>query len=148
MPKAKAKDAQNENEKPAGTAVKQLRDWSKPLASPLRQYPGTVSLPQHFTLADYRRWSKANEKLLKIESDELELAMTGSYSANGSGPRFDSFDPRQWAHVLAVCSFDLENLPPKATTDDSGESTPFEVMAWLIPIVLNEYIPEKLNLKN
>jgi hypothetical protein len=136
--------------KAAGTAVKvshKLRNWGEPLTSPLAQYPGVVHFPAHWTMANYRAWHKVNEKLKDIQDKDFS-GLTMSYSANGDGPRFDLFDPRQWAHVLAVCSFELANMPPEAFTDDSGESTPYEVLGWLIPIVMNEYIPEKLNLKN
>lgn len=123
------------------------RNWGEPLASPIVQYPGVVHFPAHWTMPHYRAWKTVNERLKEIQGDDFN-AITRSYSANGNGPQFDSFDPRQWAHVLAVCRFEIDNMPHEALEDESGESTPYELLGWLIPVVMNEYLPEKLNLKN
>lgn len=119
--------------------------WAEPLKSPIPAYPGTVSLPEHFTMSHFRAWSKANDKLSAIDIDVSRYGSSPSYHDEGE---FDAFDPLAWGHVLALATINLEGFPAKALTDDSGESTPFEVLAWLIPIVRNEYLPEKLNLKN
>lgn len=96
-------------------------------------------------MAHYRAWSKANDKLHDVDNDPERYGSSPSY--DNERP-FVGFDPMQWAHVLPLVTFNLENVPEAALTDETGESTPFELLAWLIPIVRDEYIPEKLNLKN
>lgn len=118
--------------------------WGREIPSPIAAYPGYVSLPAHFTMAHFRQWRAVNDRLMEIE-DSGGVGVVGSF--NG-GSEFASFDPRQWAHVLAVADLHLDNLPPDALIDESGESTPLEVLGWLIPLVVGEYLPEKLNLKN
>jgi hypothetical protein len=121
-------------------------DWSKPIPSPLKRYPGTVSFPEHFTMQHYRAWKDANEALQALEDKGIEFqALSISYG----GPRIArQFDCRQWAAVLPLVDIRLENLPEQALKDTSGESTPLEVLAWLISLTLDTYIGEKLNLKN
>ena len=125
-------------------------DWTKPIESPIDAYPGTVTLPAHFTMPHFRAWRATNERLRDVETaEDFTLCVTGSF-ANGSDEKapFAKFDPRLWAHVLAVADIQLENLPDDALTDESGESTPIEVLGWLVPMVVDGYLPEKLNLKN
>jgi hypothetical protein len=121
-------------------------DWSQSIISPLKRYPGTVSFPEHFTMHHYRAWRETNDNLRAMENQGLQFnALTIGY---GNGRAATYFDCRQWASVLALADIRLENLPPAALKDTSGESTPLEVLGWLIPLTLDIYIGEKLNLKN
>jgi hypothetical protein len=106
---------------------------------------------QHF-----RRWKEANDYLGALDAKDGR-AMTISYDESlytvdeetGEVKKpSDLFDSRQWAHVLALADIRLDNLPQLALEDRTGESTPFEVLAWLIPLTVRHYIREKLNLKN
>lgn len=121
-------------------------DWSLPIQSPLKLYPGAVVFPEHFNMHHYRAWIEVNSKLQAVDDEEQGKyrMLTIGYS-NGRKPQLA--DSREWAHVLSVASIQLDNLPKAALKDDSGESTPFEVLAWLIPLA-NIYLNEKLNLKN
>lgn len=93
----------------------------------------------------YRAWKKVNDRLMEIEADAARYGTSMSYNGHDG---FAVFDPLQWAHVLALADIRLENLPPEALADDTGESTPVEVLSWLIPLVRDDYLGEKLNLKN
>jgi hypothetical protein len=131
-------------------------DWSQPISSPLKRYPGTVSFPEHFTMHHYRAWKEANEVLQALEDKGKEanekdkgIGEFQALSISYGGPRIArQFDCRQWAAVLLLVDIRLENLPEQALKDTSGESTPLEVLAWLISLTLDTYIGEKLNLKN
>lgn len=121
-------------------------DWSQMIVSPLKRYPGTVAFPEHFTMQHFRAWKEVNDALHKQdENGEPFRALSMGYT---NGRRLAQFDCRQWAHVLSMADIRLENLPAAALTDSSGESTPIEVLAWLIPLTLDVYLAEKLNLKN
>lgn len=118
--------------------------WAIPIKSPLVEYGGSVRFPPHFLPAHYRKWQEANEGLKEKEDEGVFYSKPYTDSEKPS-----LFHPAQWAHVLAIVeSVDIENLPKEALADPTGESTPHEVMAWLIPLVVDDYIPEKLNLKN
>jgi len=109
-----------------------------------------VSFPTHFTMGHFRRWREVNLRLQEVEqADDFIFGLSGAYP-NGHEPaqQYTQFDPRQWAHVLAIADIHLDNLPDGALTDETGESTPIEVLAWLIPAVMDGYLAEKLNLKN
>ena len=126
-------------------------DWSKPIKSPFKRYPGSVSFPAHFTMPHFRAWKEVNEVLSELGTDGMEKFIgmrVERKMASGYYELSQPFDSRQWQMVLAMVEdFNLKNLPPAALKDESGESAPLEILAWLIPLT-GVYIAEKLNLKN
>lgn len=124
-------------------AKKQVSKWAKPVKSPLVNYPGTVQFPEHFTMPVFRSWKTANDELLEIEETSDRYAWR-----RGDDGGLSIIDPLQWRHVLALAVLNIDNLPVEALTDKTGESVPLEVLHWLVPLTLDEYLTEKLNLKN
>jgi hypothetical protein len=106
----------------------------------LPDYPGTVQFAHPFLPRHYRAWREAFYAREKANGDENNaIVVTGNNELS-------AYLSNMWGDVLAVCELSLENLPPDALTDATGESTPVTVGAWLIPIFQEQYFKTHLTM--
>lgn len=117
-----------------------MTNWSEPIESPLENYPGSVRFPWPFTLKYYKVYVKANQERLANDDRFKVIVLT----ADEKNIVYNSDD---WCSVLALVDLDqLQNLPADCLTDKSGDSTPYELTNWLIPLFV-DYINEQFDPK-
>ncbi len=119
------------------------RDWSQPIDSPYSEHAGSVQF-KPFTGKSFTQWRKMNAEFAGVKPNEDNVIVITE-----GGKFAKSCFMIHWGYVLEFVDLSgLENVSKEALEDKSGESAPYQLLKWLIPLTVDEYLLDKLDLKN